>query len=256
MANMALNLVGYPESSCNEYYSNKHTLDCEHTIISPPNLDNSACEQLFNCPPDSPLFCTPASPKLPCSPNCTRNIYVAKPQLPLSWLKPDENLHTYPFICPVCIEDQIRAQYPKFLAQHKEKYGRPSENTDSNVQLWTYAAVLDAVDRGGRLCEATTGVFRLKYVNGFKCIVENMMAGKQATWKMRDGEVDAEEDAAAPKWDLDVEDASTDALVARNEGEGGDVEMDDLAGWLKDAKVGLDEGPDGMDGLMEGISKL
>jgi hypothetical protein len=138
-------------SHCETDATHLHSLDCGHNIIPSPITG---------------LYTTRSSPKQPCSKNCRRDIHDIKPQLPRSWFKPDANMLSQPFICPACVEDQIRAQYPKFLEQHRRTGGKLTDNEETNVQLWTYSAVLEAVEQGGRMCEATIGIFRLSMLMG------------------------------------------------------------------------------------------
>ncbi|KAI4656991.1 uncharacterized protein J4E79_007606 [Alternaria viburni] len=113
-----------PQNHCDDPSTPLHTLDCEH-VIKPPSS------------PSTPV-CFPA-PKSPCSTN--------------SWLKRQENLHQHPFICPACIEDRIRSQYPRYIEERKRASGarRLTDDVETNVQLWTYETVLKAVGKGGRI---------------------------------------------------------------------------------------------------------
>ncbi|KAI4923561.1 hypothetical protein J4E85_008600 [Alternaria conjuncta] len=200
-------------------------VNCEHIIKSPSS-------------PPTPM-CFPA-PKSPCSSNCTRSIYSAKPQLPLSWLKRQENLQAHPFICPACIEDRIRSQYPRYLEERKKVSGarRLTDNVETNVQLWTYEAVLKAVEKGGRVCEAEekAGIFRIKYLEGFKALGQKRDT-MHGIWEMR---VVSEETGGEEQ-----------DRVTPDE----DAEMDDLAEHLLDAKIATAQ-DSAVDDLMEGVSRL
>ncbi|KAI4649057.1 uncharacterized protein J4E78_008575 [Alternaria triticimaculans] len=199
---------------------------CEH-IIKPPSS------------PPTPM-CFPV-PKSPCSSNCTRSIYSAKPQLPLAWLKRQENLHQHPFICPVCIEDRIRSQYPRYFEDHQKNPAASQKVTDdveTNVQLWTYEAVLEAVERGGRVCEAEdkAGIFRIKYLEGFKALTQRRNT-LVTVWDTRD-----------VRQEIEVEEQN---MITPDE----DAEMDDLAEQLLDAKIATAQ-DSAVDDLMEGVSRL
>jgi hypothetical protein len=261
---MALNPLPKP-SHCENSTTHIHSLDCGHNVITSPIAG---------------LYTSASSPKQSCSPNCYHTIHAAKPQLPLHWLKTSQTLHEQSFICPACVENQIREQYPKSLEQHRKERGRLTDSEETNVQLWTYAAVLEAVERGGRMCEATVGLFRLKYVDGFKALADRKMAvsilneiaeGKRLTggqgedkkWEMRGGKDDGEEMEGKEKEERELaleEDASKIASVAAKKGvveeEDVDMEMDDLADRLFDAKVGVVEGDQAVDDLMVGLSRL
>jgi len=216
-----------PHNHCDDPSIPLHTLDCEH-IIKPPSS------------PSTPV-CFPA-PKSSCSTNCTRSIYSAKPQLPLAWLERQENLHQHPFICPACIEDRIRSQYPRYLEDQQKNRAASQKVTDdveTNVQLWTYEAVLKAVEKGGRVCEAEdrAGIFRIKYLEGFRALGQRTDA-MNGVWDMRNGcaqEIGVEEqDRATPDED---------------------VEMDNLAEHLLDAKIAIAR-DSAMDELADGVSGL
>ena len=136
------------------------------------------------------------------------------------------------------------------------------------MQLWTYGAVLEACEKGGRMCEATTGLFRLKYVDGFRALSERKVTADMK-WVMRDDGVNEEDEEKKEKKkekkkerELDLEeDASNIALVSAKEGVVGkkvdvDMEMDDLADRLFDAKVGVVENDAAVDDLLAGFSRL
>jgi hypothetical protein len=229
-------------SRCDDDKTHLHSLQCGHSVITSPITG---------------VCTTPSSPKLPCSPNCRRSIYEAKPQLPLSWLK---NTHLHPLICPACVKDQVRAQYDELLAEHRWNGGRLTDSMETNVQLWTYGAVLEACDKGGRICEATTGMFRLKYVDGFRALSERKVTADKK-WEMRDGVANVEDEEEKERELGLKEDASKIALVAAKESVVGkerdvDMEMDDLADRLFDAKVGVVENDAAVDDLMVGFSRL
>ncbi|KAI4673534.1 uncharacterized protein J4E88_008589 [Alternaria novae-zelandiae] len=172
----------------------------------------------------------------------TAIIYTIKPQLPLSWLKRQENLHAHPFICPVCIEDRIRSQYSRYLEDHQKNRSasqKVMDDVETNVQLWTYEAVLEAVAKGGRVCEAEdkAGIFRIKYLEGFKALGQRRDA-MNGVWDMRNGcaqEIGVEEqDRATPDED---------------------AEMDDLVEQLSEAKIAIAQ-DSAVDDLAEGVSGL
>jgi hypothetical protein len=248
---------------CDDPFTHMHSLDCGHNVITSPLTG---------------LFTSATSPKELCSSNCYVAIYDTKPQLPLAWLKISEDMHEHLFVCPACVEDQIRAQYPKFLEQHRKNGGKLTDSEETNMQLWTYAAVLEAVERGGRMCEATLGLFRFKYVDAFRALADRKMAVslldgiamgqeqivgqcKEKKWEMHDGDdvVMGEE----KERELGLEkDASKNALLAVVEKgdtvlqEDVDMEMDDLAERLCDAKVGVVENDLAVNDLMAGLSRL
>ena len=89
---------------------------------------------------------------------------------------------------------------------------------ETNIQLWTYEAVLKAAEKGGRICEAVDGdnersVFRIKYLEGFMALEQNRLTPDE------------------------------------------DAEMDNLAEQLLDAKIGIAQ-DSAVDDLMEGVSRL
>jgi len=89
---------------------------------------------------------------------------------------------------------------------------------ETNIQLWTYEAVLKAAEKGGRICEAVDGdnersVFRIKYLEGFKALEQKRLTPDE------------------------------------------DAEMDNLAEQLLDAKIGIAQ-DSAVDDLMEGVSRL
>ncbi|KAI4690269.1 hypothetical protein J4E81_007421 [Alternaria sp. BMP 2799] len=217
-----------PQNHCDDPSTPLHTLDCEH-VIKPPSTPSTQ-------------VCFPA-PKSPCSSNCTRSIYTTKPQLPLAWLKRQENLHQHPFICPVCIEDRIRSQYPRYLEKRKRGSGaqRLTDDVETNVQLWTYEAVLEAAEKGGRVCEAADedgerSVFRIKYLEGFKALGQKR-------------------DTTHGVWDIRV--VREERGVEEQEGvtPDEDAEMDDLVEHLLDAKIAIKQDT-ALDSLVDGVSRL
>ena len=89
---------------------------------------------------------------------------------------------------------------------------------ETNIQLWTYEAVLKAAEKGGRICEAVDGdnersVFRIKYLEGFMALEQKRLTPDE------------------------------------------DAEMDNLAEQLLDAKIGIAQ-DSAVDDLMEGVSRL
>jgi hypothetical protein len=249
---------------CGDPFTHMHSLDCGHNVITSPLTG---------------LFTSATSPKELCSSNCYVSIYDTKPQLPLAWLKISDDMHEHLFVCPACVEDQIRAQYPEFLEQHCKNGGKLTDCEETNVQLWTYAAVLEAVERGGRMCEATLGLFRFKYIDGFKALIDKKMAvslldgiavgqalteaqGGEKKWEMRDGD-DVVMGGEKKERELGLEeDASKNALLAVVEKgdaalqEDVDMEMDDLADRLCDAKARTIENDLALNNLMAGLSRL
>ena len=141
----------------------------------------------------------------------------------------------------MCIEDRIRSQYPRYLEKQKGRSGarESTDDVETNVQLWTYEAVLKAVEKGGRVCEAEdrVGIFRIKYLEGFKALGQRRDA-MNGVWDMRNGcaqEIGVEEQNRATPDE--------------------DAEMDDLAEQLLGAKIATAQ-DSAIDDLMEGVSRL
>jgi len=111
---------------------------------------------------------------------------------------------------------------------------------ETNVQLWTYEAVLEAAAQGGRTCEAADrdgerSVFRIKYLEGFKALGQKRDT-MHGIWEMR-----------VVREELEVE----QNMITPDE----DAEMDDLAEQLLDAKIATAQ-DSAVDDLMEGVSRL
>jgi len=106
------------------------------------------------------------------------------------------------------------------------------------VQLWTYETVLEAVKRGGRVCEAEdrAGIFRIKYLEGFKALAQRRNTLVRV-WDIRD-----------VREEMGVQDENR---VTPDE----DAEMDNLAEQLLDAKIATAQ-DSAIDDLMEGVSRL
>jgi len=106
------------------------------------------------------------------------------------------------------------------------------------VQLWTYEAVLEAVEKGGRVCEAEdkADIFRIKYLEGFKALGQKRDT-MDGLWETRD-----------VREQIEVEEQNR---LTPDE----DAEMDDLAEHLLDAKIAIAQ-DSAVDGLMEGVSRL
>ncbi|KAF2828131.1 hypothetical protein CC86DRAFT_439054 [Ophiobolus disseminans] len=241
---MSTQLQPQPPSFCNNPSTHLHTLDCGHTVFSSTS----------NTTPPSPFPSSP-TPKSPCSPNCLRAIYTLKPSLPLTWLK-----HTSlaPFVCPVCVEACMRADYSVLLVQHRESGGRLANATETNIRLWTYAAMIKMVAEGGRMCEGMAGCFAMRDVGAYEGLTISSGSSSIATtiragvgsWKMRHG-VEA---GMGEETEMDGDWVSLVAVLeARYQGharrEGGEVE--DLAERLCDARVGLGDGDVEMEDLAE-----
>ena len=109
---------------------------------------------------------------------------------------------------------------------------------ETNVQLWTYEAVLEAVAKGGRVCEAEdkAGIFRIKYLEGFRALGQRR-------------------DAMGGVWEIRVEREPTEVEEQNRLTSNEDAEMDNLAEQLSDAKIGIAQ-DSAVDGLMEGVSRL
>lgn len=153
------------------------------------------------------------------------------------------------------------------------------DDVKSNIQLWTYAAALEAVEKGGRMCEGMMGVFRLKYVEGFRLLsredmvdlsLESVVQAEQKhmtmdhekddkrshEWEMRDNAVLEDDKMQQQKVDF-RERINENALVKMgSEGKDDDIEIENLADRLMDVKVGVNENDPVVDGLMEDIHEL
>jgi len=141
----------------------------------------------------------------------------------------------------VCIEDHIRNRYPRYLEDHQKNRAASQKVTDdveTNVQLWIYETVLEAVKRGGRVCEAEdrAGIFRIKYLEGFKALTQKRNTLVKV-WDIRD-----------VREEMEVEEQNR---LTPDE----DAEMDNLAEQLLDAKIATAQ-DSAIDGLMEGVSRL
>jgi hypothetical protein len=173
-----------------------HVLDCTHIIttrLHPSELGPSAC-----------------------APNCSREIYIEKPQLSRIWFKSTSRL---PFICPVCVEECVRTDYDRLQKKHTKRMGKVVDDHRSNVEAWLYKAVVELVREGGRLCQAMDG----------KCMFNMEICEELA----RSGSVDTSEA-------LEGGGLSTDK---------GDVEI--LVGRLEDVKISVRESDENLAVVME-----
>ena len=112
---------------------------------------------------------------------------------------------------------------------------------ETNIQLWTYEAVLKAAEKGGRVCEVADvdgerGVFRIKYLEGFKALRQRRHT-LDRVWDIR---VVLEERGVEEQNRLTPDE---------------DAEMDNLAKQLLDAKIATTQ-DSAVDDLMEGVSRL
>ncbi|KAE8848847.1 hypothetical protein HRS9122_02863 [Pyrenophora teres f. teres] len=104
------------QNGCADPTTHLHTLDCMHTItpINPPHH------------PYLPKTKTPLLPQLFLAPLHSKTTALSHPsQAP----KPA----SAPLHMPVCIVDQIRCQYERFLEEQKQKYGRLKWEMRDNV---------------------------------------------------------------------------------------------------------------------------
>jgi hypothetical protein len=46
------------------------------------------------------------------------------------------------------------------LKEHQERGGSLANSHATNVRLWTYTAILEMIDAGGRMCEGMSGLFQ------------------------------------------------------------------------------------------------
>lgn len=164
-----------PIRDCDNPKNQLHTLHCSHTIIA--------------CPITSVYINPSITSKTPCSPNCTHGVYATKSSLPTTSF---QNTDSRPFVCPMCIENQTRSTYDSLLEQHRRGGGMFSNDVETNIRLWTYGGVFERIKQGGRMCECTIGVFRLKYVEGFRSLLGRRAKRNQgellATWGPRSAE--------------------------------------------------------------------
>lgn len=78
----------------------------------------------------------------------------------------------------MCIEDHKRDQYARYLEERiRTQAGSRdlADDVETSIQSWTYETVLDAVEKGGRICKVADGegervVFQIKYFEGFKVL--------------------------------------------------------------------------------------
>jgi hypothetical protein len=140
--------------------------------------------------------------------------------------------------------------YDVLLAQHRDKGGRLASVQETNVRLWTYAAISEMVEEGGRMCEGMSGLFAVADFGSYEMLgsagvaaavrdtvtgLENMNA-----WKMREEQQGCANDEGVER---DTEDASQSA--ARKDQDG----VMDLAERLDDARVGTGNGDVEMEDL-------
>ena len=109
------------------------------------------------------------------------------------------------------------------------------------MQLWTYESVLEAAEKGGRICEAADGngersVFRIKYLEGFKALGQKRDT-MHGVWEMR-----------VVREEIEVEEQNR---VTPDE----DVEMGNLVEQLLDAKIATAQ-DSVVDDLAESVLKL
>ena len=133
-----------------------------------------------------------------------------------------------------------------------------TENVETNVQIWTYEAVLEAVERGGRISEGVVGVFRIKYLEGFRSLGRGQKKdGGYETWALRGRTAGAYREGKTQTV-VDDKDASEESLIGgenNDEVRVGDVEMEDLADRVTDARIDIQQ-DHAVDTLMEGLSRL
>ena len=125
------------------------------------------------------------------------------------------------------------------------------------MQLWTYEAVLKAVEKGGRVCEAEdkAGIFRIKYLEGFKALGQRKDA-MEGIWNVREQceeEVEVEEDMVTLGEDARKEASNKQKKLVR--ASSNDVDMDDLVDILLEAKIGVAQ-DSVVDDIAEGVLRL
>jgi len=111
-------------------------------------------------------------------------------------------------------------------------------DVETNVQLWTYEAVLKAVEKGGRVCEAKdrAGIPRIEYLEGFKA------------FRQRRDTMDGIRDMTVVREEMGVQEQNRIRLD-------GDTEMDNLAERLLDAKIAISQ-HSAVDNLVNDLSRL
>jgi hypothetical protein len=179
---------------------------------------------------------------------------MLKPQFPLSWLI---NTSLEPFICLKCAEYCVRHDYDVLLIQHRQKGGRLANEKETNVHLWTYAAILEMVEDGGRMCEGTSGRSTTTNVRAHQSLVVGRVADLARRTvteleELRNWEIRCTNDLVGGQQEgnveIDVDDASQMALLLARYPKQCTVrseEFDELADRLGDAKVGVgDENAD------------
>jgi len=260
------NLLSGPNFGCNNPKTNYHNLSCGHAILTSTDWPSADC------------------PKSACASNCERKSSATLPATDIaSAVSAAEGAHSrptptvVPFICPVCIERSVRRNYIKIWHEYRGANYVPAGPPDVNVKTWTYCAVRALEQVGMRVAQGTTGVYlfgsehECNHINFVPSVVEVSRGPwsfegrntKRARRRSRSPDRFGDEgrDLSPVRYiqlgaDRDQSKGSQtryrDHSVAR---EGENFVMNELAGRLEDAKVGLVEDKD-VDGLLVGIGAI
>ncbi|KAH3907390.1 hypothetical protein HBH56_188420 [Parastagonospora nodorum] len=154
------------------------------------------------------------------------------------------------------------------IQKHRERGGRLANSKDTNVRLWTYTAILEMIEAGGRMCESLVGPFKTHDIQAYQALTDirtvEVIQGTiselegMTRWDMRDAP-NMMTRSSNRETELDADDASRVALLRAQHEEQPDkqhAELDDLADWLGGAKVGDGDGDVDMEDLATNLESF
>jgi hypothetical protein len=143
-----------------------------------------------------------------------------------------------------------------------------ANDKDTNVRLWTYTAIVEMIEAGGRMCESLVGPFKTHDIHAYQVLTDGLTVGViQGTiselegmtrWDLREPRSMTTQ-ALNRGTELDANDASRTAFLrAQFEQQLNKqrAELDDLADWLGGAKVGDGDGDVDMENLATNLENF
>jgi len=154
------------------------------------------------------------------------------------------------------------------LQKHRERCGRLANDKDTNVRLWTYTAIVEMIEAGGRMCESLVGPFKTHDIHAYQALTDGSTVGfihdtiseleGMMRWDLRESRSMTTR-APNRNTELDANDASRAALLREHFEQQPNKQravLDDLADWLGGAKVGDGDGDVDMEDLATNLENF